>query len=55
MSEESDPVTPAGGGAAAPQMVASSSRLISAFGLMVLAVMILGMGYGILWSLFTRG
>jgi hypothetical protein len=58
LSEESSPVVspraPAGS-APAPQMVGSASRMIAAFGLMVLAVMILGIGYGIMWSLFTKG
>ena len=43
-----------GGGALVPQLVGSTSRMIAAFGLMVLAVMILGIGYGIMWSLFTQ-
>jgi hypothetical protein len=38
-----------------PRLVGSASRLIAAFGLMVLAVMILGIGYGIMWNLFTAG
>lgn len=37
-----------------PRLVGSASRLIAAFGLMVLAAMILGIGYGIMSSLFTK-
>jgi len=55
LSEESAPIAPPSGGPPAPQMVGSASRLIAAFGLMVLAIMILGIGYGIIWSLFTKG
>ena len=57
LSEETSPiVSHAGNGAAPePQLVGSTSRMIAAFGLMILAVMILGIGYGIMWSLFTKG
>ena len=51
-------MVPAGAPAGAtpsPQLVGSSSRLIAAFGLMILAIMILGIGYGIMWSLFVKG
>lgn len=57
LSEESSPIAPAAGSGAPPasQLVGSASRMIAAFGLMILAVMILGIGYGIMWSLFTKG
>jgi len=56
LSEESSPIAaPGSGGVPEPQLVGSASRMIAAFGLMILAVMILGIGYGIMWSLFTKG
>ena len=36
-----------------PEMVASSSRLIALLGLLVLLALFLGVGYSILWALYT--
>jgi hypothetical protein len=61
------PAPAAGGGAAAPgavapaaaaatvRSVASSSRLIAFVGMVVLAAMLLGVGYYMLWALFHGG
>lgn len=38
-----------------PEHEASASRLIAIFGLLVLAAVILGVGYALIWNLFVNG
>src|SRR5262245_2186198 len=40
---------------AEPAMVGSASRLFAMLGTLVLTVVMLGIGYAMIWSLFTRG
>jgi hypothetical protein len=53
VSEETDPQPPLASGQK-PIMVASSSRLIALLGLFVILSLFLGVGYYILWCLFTN-
>jgi hypothetical protein len=53
LSEESDP-QPSPPPAGKPVMVASSSRLIAFLGLIVILALFLGVGYYLLWCLFTQ-
>ena len=38
-----------------PKLAGSTSRVIAMFGLLVMAVVLLGIGYSIVWSLFVTG
>jgi hypothetical protein len=53
LSEEADP-QPSPPPAGKPVMVASSSRLIAFLGLIVILALFLGVGYYLLWCLFTQ-
>jgi len=58
LSEEADPQPPVPPNAtppAKPVMVASSSRLIALLGLFVILSLFIGVGYYMLWCLFTNG
>ena len=60
----SERATTASGGATGPRIVtneepgpsaSSASRLIAMIGTLILAAILLGVGYGMIWSLFTKG